>query len=1212
MLGGGAIGGAAMLAYVLRRALGWGWTTTLLIFIAELVIASIAYLAVSFWQRRGKRQSTLAGTDTTTFVASPPSETDPRRVQQMTDRWKAGLKTLNESQLKETGDPLYAMPWYITLGRPGSGKSMAARNCGVPMPLTTLPDLSELPPTENLKWWFLDTAVILDVTGRYCFPGDDAAARQEWRTLVTMLTDTRHTETLNGVIVAVSVEDLKTRDLESLRDDAKRIRHRVNVLASASNMDFPVYIMVTKTDRIQGFAPFFEKLPAKGRDQILGALNPAQTDGGRAVDFFQTAYLELIDRLRRLRLSVFLDAEENESGRIHLLPEELDHLAEPLSIFIETLFAQNPYENTPFFRGFLLTSAVQSQTPYSHFLKMAGAEDVVEPQEEGRVSYFLHDFFAQVLKRDRRFAGLSEAAREWWRNTKIAGLIGWSALWLLAVILLTLSWNQNRAVMNIITPEAKLTQAQGAPVTEGIDRLNKVYHSVQAVYEQNRAGSLPRLGLDQSFTAETEVRRQYVIGFKNNVLDPLDQAVRAELDEMLANLKKPAAPVEEPEGLADWRGIREVGAPLADWAKKPVRPVEDPSGRYRPLDLAPFIHLALDRVSLLAYCLKAGEDRRPAEHQPQPDYAFWLRNAAPEADDEKIERLRTEYTAYLRLQVDEGLLQKELEAQTEIVNQLIAHDRIGLDWIVAEVNGANPDLTITLSPFWFDNDLSSVAGADVAVAPAFTRQGWESRVKPLVDRISARVSGDVFDQRKARFEKDYWNQYLRQWAAFLDRFPSGARLWDRLINRLEAAPKVLGDQSPYFQVLAAAGRQIEPAANHAADGLPPWAALIRQYHRFHLPAYQKAYQEWAEGREDVAGSPSFFDRVQIDPGPAAAQKGAAFQATEQDVQTIALFVDFESQLAQMADTLADKNQTFEIVRQTFEEQRPTSAAASPALKAQWDLGRAKNVMGEGRPDEDTFWNLFEALLAFGWRTELDVTAFMLQNEWEKEVLAEVTDLTGWKRMNALLYGRDAKVWTFVDDQAAPFLKKEKTGGYAAKEIIGQTVPFSQAFLNMLEGGKRSGQQLAGTADGALTVRLEAMPTDVNNGAKTGIIRTVVKLYCGKEVQMLENLNFPVGQTFEWKPNVCQDVVLEFDTGEASVEKEYTGFTAFADFIADVADGQQTYPVSDLIKSRGDVTEDNVTSVTIRFKKPRGHEPLLKFLEHSPDDVPERIVTDRAL
>ena len=65
--------------------------------------------------------------------------------------------------------------------------------------------------TRYCDWWFTEEAVLIDTAGRYTTQDSDAKSDKEsWFSFLDLLKKSRPRQPINGVMVAISVEDLLT------------------------------------------------------------------------------------------------------------------------------------------------------------------------------------------------------------------------------------------------------------------------------------------------------------------------------------------------------------------------------------------------------------------------------------------------------------------------------------------------------------------------------------------------------------------------------------------------------------------------------------------------------------------------------------------------------------------------------------------------------------------------------------------------------------------------------------------------------------------------------------------------------------------------------------------------------------------------------------------------------------------------------------------
>jgi type VI secretion system protein ImpL len=120
--------------------------------------------------------------------------------------------------------------------------------------------------------------VLIDTAGRYATQDSDkdtdAAA---WDTFLGLLRRARPRRPINGVLLTVSVQDLLALPPDQRKEQAARLRGRMQELQQRLGVKVPVYVLVTKCDLLAGFNETFGSLGKEERDQVLGFTFPLST-----------------------------------------------------------------------------------------------------------------------------------------------------------------------------------------------------------------------------------------------------------------------------------------------------------------------------------------------------------------------------------------------------------------------------------------------------------------------------------------------------------------------------------------------------------------------------------------------------------------------------------------------------------------------------------------------------------------------------------------------------------------------------------------------------------------------------------------------------------------------------------------------------------------------------------------------------------------------
>ena len=108
--------------------------------------------------------------------------------------------------------------------------------------------------------------MLIDTAGRYLTQPDAAVDGSAWETLLGLLRR-RRARPLNGVLVNLPVDQLQGGSELELENLARQTRQRLHEIHQRLNVDVPVYLVLSKSDRILGFDEFFEQLSREESDR---------------------------------------------------------------------------------------------------------------------------------------------------------------------------------------------------------------------------------------------------------------------------------------------------------------------------------------------------------------------------------------------------------------------------------------------------------------------------------------------------------------------------------------------------------------------------------------------------------------------------------------------------------------------------------------------------------------------------------------------------------------------------------------------------------------------------------------------------------------------------------------------------------------------------------------------------------------------------------
>ncbi len=325
----------------------------------------------------------------------------------------------------------YHLPWYILIGPPGSGKTTALLNSGLKFPFmeaSRREPLHGVGGTRNCDWWFTEEAILLDTAGRYTSQDSDPEMdRQGWAGFLGLLKTYRPLQPINGVIVALSVEDVATRNPQERLANAQAIRQRLGELTRTFQSRFPVYILLTKADLLAGFVQFFDAFSRSDREQVWGMTFPL--DDGKAstqaaYSRFDAEYDLLLTRMNAIVLErLQQESDIQRRGLIYGFPLQVATLKEPLHEILDEIFTTSKFDERPLLRGLYFVSGTQQGAPIDRLMHaMASTFGMEMPRQTAfsgqEKSYFLTRLLNDVVFEEANVVAVDPIGRRRMATTR--------------------------------------------------------------------------------------------------------------------------------------------------------------------------------------------------------------------------------------------------------------------------------------------------------------------------------------------------------------------------------------------------------------------------------------------------------------------------------------------------------------------------------------------------------------------------------------------------------------------------------------------------------------------------------------------------------------------------------------------------------------------------------------------------------------------------
>ncbi|MFG0304806.1 MAG: type VI secretion protein IcmF/TssM N-terminal domain-containing protein [Phycisphaerales bacterium JB040] len=380
------------------------------------------------------------------------------RLDDLRRRFEEGVETF-----RRHGKDVYSLPWYMIVGEPGSGKTEVIRHSEIGFPPGLQDELQGSGGTINMDWWFTNHAIILDTAGRLLFEEVGSSSTSEWKEFLKLLATHRPNCPVNGLMLVLPADSLIMDSPEEIDAKGGRIARQLDLIQRTLDVRFPVFVLITKADLINGFREFFDELDdPQLAHQMLGWSNQGELDEPFYPEDVAEHFLEIKDRLIRRRGGLLLDpvAREREQrideiDAMYTFPESVEQIVPRLKRYLELIFAEGEWATKPLFlRGIYFVSSMREGSALDQDLAEAMGVPL-DTLPEGRVwerdrSYFLRDMFLEKMFRERGLVTRASNTNQLKRKRQVA-LYGFTAVALMVLLLVTF-WQASSLRSSIRNP----------------------------------------------------------------------------------------------------------------------------------------------------------------------------------------------------------------------------------------------------------------------------------------------------------------------------------------------------------------------------------------------------------------------------------------------------------------------------------------------------------------------------------------------------------------------------------------------------------------------------------------------------------------------------------------------------------------------------------------------------------------------------------------
>ncbi len=428
------------------------------------------------------------------------------------------------------------LPAVFLIGESGTAKTCTMLNCGLEPELLAGQVYQEnaIAATRGANLWFARQSIFVEAGGKLL--GEPA----RWIRLIKKLQPGKLKSVVGGAGQAPRAAllcfdaEVFTRPgaSESINIVARNLQARLGEISQTFGINFPVYVLFTRTDRIPFFADYVRNLTNEESTQVVGAtlpIRPPQSTGVYAEEETRRingAFNELFYSLCDKRID-FLP-RENDPDKVpgaYEFPREFRKLRTPVVQFLVDVCRPSQLRASPFLRGFYFSGvrpvivnemasssgmprpagpAYEAGGGATRIFKVGGGQQQDMPAFAQAPSagarkvpqwVFLSHLFNDVILQDRTAMGASASSTKTSTLRRVLLLAG-AALCLLLIAFFTTSYFGNRSLENTAITAAQAVPALDAlnlPTRDSLEKLEALRQTLDQLTIWERDGAPLRL-----------------------------------------------------------------------------------------------------------------------------------------------------------------------------------------------------------------------------------------------------------------------------------------------------------------------------------------------------------------------------------------------------------------------------------------------------------------------------------------------------------------------------------------------------------------------------------------------------------------------------------------------------------------------------------------------------------------------------------------------
>lgn len=1048
-------------------------------------------------------------------------------------------KLLRNSYLKVHGDPMYVLPWYLVVGQENSGKSYLLEQANLASPTI---DLEGLDKTDNdINWKLYNQAIAIDVPGHYIAQSSDNPNNAKWQQLLSLLKKHRAKEPINGVVVTLSMEHLLSENSQLLIEKAIESRRGIEQLMQELHVQVPVYVVITHTDLMPGFNQWVNTLQPASLNQPMGEVN---NEGLNASAFVNHTISGISERIKQLMLNAIKDNEV--SPELLLLPNQIEKLERQLEVFCESLFQNNPYQKTPFFRSLYFTG-----------------KNFSNDLQNGTQGLFSQTLLSNILPEERDMVSSIGRSERIARNQKLGKAFAWNSVFAIVLFSLYYSYSNDSDILNDAVNNNSGSFEESIQLSANVRTL---YDYRDMVLRLEEHSWVPWMGYSETPEFITKLQGLFAERVNARIVEKTDQFFVRELAKRFTQ----GSDMSEEKIVAFIstlvRRINIIDAFVAgeDVTLLPPPYSESDADFFGIQDADIVAQLNTLYIQSLHWSTNLADIRQEAKLMDEQlndilvkskDLAKWL---IPWAN-------KVAGSAEVKISDFWSMGTGQMLADTVITGAYTIEGKETIDQFIAQIKQTNRynDILAEILPGFEDEYKKQYLAQWEAFSNNFAKG---------TERLNSR----------------------NEWLTVINNLSTGRNVYFNALNLVntQIAPYKDDAELPEWATMAIYYEDMRAfAPEEKTDG-----AQNKMLTKMALKMVGKAGPLGkAIAKAGKKGMKTQKKMAKNASGPSPDERQMQLEEAGK------LLGEYRQSLADFVYSAEMRSVSHAAITGLFTApDNPAKGEGSLAMVYS-SLKKLQAIVGKENSGNKAFWALYTGAIDLMQSYMISESSCKVQDVWEQEFLTNIDGVPSYKLPN-MVFGEAGMLWSFLDTELAPFVTKRLGAGFVAKNVEQDKYPLNSQFLEFAARADDARK----TKQDFYPVQIGTMPTSTNLDAKYHVSQTELELLCADGSTLLVNQNFSNSSKFNWSES-CSDVNLTVRIGRFVIEKRYEGELGFPNFLEDFKTGQKRFTAGDFPELSERLREAGISYIDLKYTM-SGHDTLLKALDSKQLDIPRNITS----